>query len=154
MTHICGTRERWVNSMRPRQNRRHFEDDVFKCNLLNENVWIPIKISLQFVSKVPINNIPTSVQILATSHYLNQWWPSSTTHICVTRPHWVKGIMPHAQFPLGSYGSHTIVCIRKVVLPLSLFFTWVILHLLHNDFKNVFCLLVSKAGGLQQELAR
>ena len=24
----------------------------------------------------------------ATSHYLNQWWPSSTTHICVTRPQW------------------------------------------------------------------
>ena len=26
----------------------------------------------------------------ATSHYLNQWWPSSMTHICVTRPQWVK----------------------------------------------------------------
>ena len=26
----------------------------------------------------------------ATSHYLNQWWPSSTTHICVTRPQWVN----------------------------------------------------------------
>ena len=26
----------------------------------------------------------------ATSRYLNQWWPSSTTHICVTRPQWVK----------------------------------------------------------------
>ena len=25
-----------------------------------------------------------------TIHYLNQWWPSSTTHICVTRPQWVK----------------------------------------------------------------
>ena len=26
----------------------------------------------------------------ATSHYLNQWWPSSTTHVCVTRPRWVN----------------------------------------------------------------
>ena len=26
----------------------------------------------------------------ATSHYLNQWWPSSMTHICVTWPQWVK----------------------------------------------------------------
>ena len=26
----------------------------------------------------------------ATSHYLNQWWPSSTTHICVTRHRWVN----------------------------------------------------------------
>ena len=25
-----------------------------------------------------------------TSHYLKQWWPSSTTHICVIRPQWVK----------------------------------------------------------------
>ena len=25
-----------------------------------------------------------------TSHHLNQWWPSSTTHLCVTRPHWVN----------------------------------------------------------------
>ena len=26
----------------------------------------------------------------ATSHYLNQWWYSLLTHICVTRPQWVK----------------------------------------------------------------
>ena len=25
-----------------------------------------------------------------TSHYLNQWWPSSPTHICGTRGRWVK----------------------------------------------------------------
>ena len=27
-----------VNSLRPRQNRRHFADDIFKCIFLNENV--------------------------------------------------------------------------------------------------------------------
>ena len=53
------------NTLRPRQNRRHFADDVFKCNFLNENVWIPIKISLKFVPKGPINNIPALVQIMA-----------------------------------------------------------------------------------------
>ena len=53
------------NSLRPKQNRRHFADDVFKCNFLNENVWIPMKISLKFVPKVQINNIPALVQILA-----------------------------------------------------------------------------------------
>ena len=26
----------------------------------------------------------------ATSHYPNQWWPSSLTYICVTGPKWVK----------------------------------------------------------------
>ena len=58
-------RGKWVNSLRPRQNRRHFADDVFKCNFLNENVWIQIKISLKFVPKGPINNIPALVQIMA-----------------------------------------------------------------------------------------
>ena len=54
-------------------------DDIFKWIFLNENVWILIKISLKFVFKGPINNIPALVQIMgwrqqATSHYLNQWW--------------------------------------------------------------------------------
>ena len=38
-----------INSLRPRQNRRHFADNVFKCNFFNENVWILIKISLKLV---------------------------------------------------------------------------------------------------------
>ena len=54
-----------VNTSRPRQNGRHFEDDIFKCIFLNENVWIPIKISLKFVPKGPINNVPALVQIMA-----------------------------------------------------------------------------------------
>ena len=29
-----------LNSLRLRQNGRHFADDVFKCNFFNENVWI------------------------------------------------------------------------------------------------------------------
>ena len=69
----------FINTLRPRQNGRHFADDIFECTFLNGNVWIPIKISLQFVPKGPINNIPALVQIIlgavqATSHYLNQWW--------------------------------------------------------------------------------
>ena len=55
----------YINSLRPRQNIRDSADDVFKCNFLNENVWILIKISLKFVPKGPVNNIPTLVQIMA-----------------------------------------------------------------------------------------
>ena len=55
----------WINTLRPRQNGRLFADDVFKCIFLNENVWISLKISLKFLPKVPINNIPALVQILA-----------------------------------------------------------------------------------------
>ena len=46
------------NALRPRQNGRHFPDDIFKCIFVNENARISIKISLKFVSKGPINNIP------------------------------------------------------------------------------------------------
>ena len=85
----------YLNTLRPRQNGRHFPDDSFKWIFLNENVWILINISLKFVPRGPINNIPTLVQIMA-------WrWPGDKplsepmmvtllTHICVTRPQWVK----------------------------------------------------------------
>ena len=55
----------WFNTLRPRQDGRHFAGNIFKFILLNENVWIPIKISLKFVPKGPINNIPAMVQIMA-----------------------------------------------------------------------------------------
>ena len=65
-THICVTRPQWVNNpLRPWQNRCHFADDVFKCNFMNENVWIPIKISLKFVPEGPINSISALVLIMA-----------------------------------------------------------------------------------------
>ena len=56
---------RLFNTLRLRQNGRQFADDIFKCIFLNENVWILIKISLKFVPKDPINNIPALVQIMA-----------------------------------------------------------------------------------------
>ena len=53
------------DTLRPRQNVRHFPDDMFKCIFLNENVRISINIPLKFVPKGPINNIPSLVQIMA-----------------------------------------------------------------------------------------
>ena len=54
-----------INSLRPRSSRRHFADDMFKCISLIENVSTPIEISLKFVPRGPINNIPALVQIMA-----------------------------------------------------------------------------------------
>ena len=84
-----------VHSLRPRQNRRHFADDVFKCNLFDKNVWIAIKISLKFVPKGSINNIPALVQIMAWRRPSDKplsepMMVSLLTHICVTRPQWVN----------------------------------------------------------------
>ena len=81
--------------LRPRQNGRRFADNVFKCIILNENVWISLKISVKFVPKVPINNIHALVQILAWRRSGDKplsepMVVSLLTHICVTRPQWVK----------------------------------------------------------------
>ena len=72
-----------INTLRPRQNGHRFADDTFKRIFLNENVRLSIKISLKFVPKGPINNIPSLVQIMALM-------VSLPTHICVTRPRWVS----------------------------------------------------------------
>ena len=37
LMHIFITRPQWVNTLRPRQNRRHFAEGIFKCIFLNEN---------------------------------------------------------------------------------------------------------------------
>ena len=42
------------NTLRLRQNGRHFADDTFKCIFMNENVWITINISLKFFLNVEL----------------------------------------------------------------------------------------------------
>ena len=62
MTYIFETQSiMWLNTLSPRQNGRHFADDILKCIFLNEYVLIPIEISLKFVPRGPINNIPALV---------------------------------------------------------------------------------------------
>ena len=91
------------NTLRPRQSGRHFPDDIFKCIFFNENGRIFIKISLKFVPKVPINNIPALGQIMAWRRPGNK--PLSEPmmvdllmHICVTRPQWVNSSPPSAAY--------------------------------------------------------
>ena len=85
------------NTLRPRQDGRHFPNDIFKCIFLNENVWISI--SLKFVPKGPINNIPALVQIMAWRRpgdkpLFEPMMVSLLTHIWVTRPQWFKPSQP------------------------------------------------------------
>ena len=54
-----------VNTLRPKQNDHLSADDIFECIFFNENVCFSIKISLKFVPKGLINNIPALVQIMA-----------------------------------------------------------------------------------------
>ena len=65
MNNPLWTPNTFTNILRPRQSGRHFADAIFKCLLLNEDLWIQIKISPKFVSKIPKNNIPAFVQMMA-----------------------------------------------------------------------------------------
>ena len=53
------------NSSPPGQNGRHFPGDILSCIFINEKFCILIKISLKFVPKAPIDNIPALIQIMA-----------------------------------------------------------------------------------------
>ena len=87
-----------VNTWSPRQNGRHFADDIFDCIFWNENVWITIKISLNCVPKCPIKKAwrrsgdtplsePMTVSLL--THICVSWvqlneislWPSGIRHV-------------------------------------------------------------------------
>ena len=79
----CKHQRGLLNTLNWGQNGCHFEDNIFICILLYENVWILIKISLKFDFKGPINNIPALFQIMAwlrsgNKPYLNQLeWAAS-----------------------------------------------------------------------------
>ena len=82
-----------IITLRPRQNGRHFADNILKCIFLIENIWNSINISLKFVRKGRINNI-SLVQIMAWRRAGDKPLSEPTmvslpTHICVTRPQWV-----------------------------------------------------------------
>ena len=99
-----------VNTLRPRQNGRDFADDTFKLIFLNENVGISIKISLKFVPKGPINNIPALVQVMAwcwlgDKPLTEPMVVRVLTHICVTRPQWVTA----SHFKIGTRRFHQLV---------------------------------------------
>ena len=93
---------RTVNTLRPRQNGRQIPDHIFKWIFLNENIWISINITLKFVPKGSINNIPALVQIMAWRRPGNKplsepMITSLLTHIYVTRPQWVNIIIKEMQ---------------------------------------------------------
>ena len=94
------SRTKDINTLRPRQNGRHFADDTFKHIFLNENVRISLKISLKFVPKVGINSIPALVPIMARRRpgdkpLSEAMMDCLLTHICVTRPQWVNDKRVH-----------------------------------------------------------
>ena len=110
------------NTLRPRQNGRNFADDTFKCIFLNETFRISIKISLKFVPKGPINNIPALVQKMAWCQSGDKLLSESMmvrllTHICVTRPQWVNKLLNK----WNGYHIHIFVDHKSTALFSSIF---------------------------------
>ena len=68
-----------LNTLRLRQNGRHFPDDIFKCIFFNENVWIFIKISLRLFLRV---------QLTIFHHWFIKWLGvgQATSHCLTTVP--------------------------------------------------------------------
>ena len=102
-----------LNTLRPRQNGRHFADDTFKRIFLKEKVRISIKISLKFVPKSAIDNIPELFQIMAWRRpgdkpLSEAMMVSVLTHICVARPQWVNVRWPFHRVLLFSMSSHSL----------------------------------------------
>ena len=92
-----------VDTLSPRQNGRHFADNIFKCIFLKEKVWIALKISLKFVPMDRINNIPALVQIMAWRRLSDKplfepMMVSLLAHISVTRPQWGNKWKPIQRF--------------------------------------------------------
>ena len=106
----------WNNSLcfstlRPRQDGCCFTGDIFKYIFLNENVWTSFEISPKFVPKVLIKYNSALVQIMAWRPPGNKPLSESTmvsllTHICITRPQWVKDKRTfHQWFPMLQFKS-------------------------------------------------
>ena len=92
---VLETRKHTINTLRLRQNGCRFPDDIFKWIFFNEIILISIKISLKFVPRGRINNIPALVQIMAWRRpgdkpLSEPMMVSLPTHICVTPPLWVN----------------------------------------------------------------
>ena len=120
-TWMCPTLESGPYHIDAETNERHFADAIFKCIFLNENVWIWIKISLKFVPKGPINNIPAMVQIMAWRRLGDKplsepMMVSLPTHIGITQPQWVRGAHFHC-IDWWQYWNRAIIelCIARVL---------------------------------------
>ena len=84
-----------IDTLKPRQNGCRFTDHTFKCIFLNGNNRISMKISLQFVTEGPTDDIPALVKIRARRQpgkkpFSEIMMVRLLMHICVTGPQWVK----------------------------------------------------------------
>ena len=110
------------NTFRPRQSGDHFSRGHFqmhfcewKCQLWLIFLWI-LFLRAQFIISGHWFGWWLGTK-QATSHYLNQWWPSLLTHICVSGPQCVRSIKQTVslQMPLLSVTYMRVVWLPRVI---------------------------------------
>ena len=95
-----------INTLRPGHICQHFGGDISKCIFSNDNFQFRWKkITLNYVPKRPINNIPSLVQIMVCHRPGDKPLSESMkvrllTHICVTQPQRIK-MLPHGWYPIN-----------------------------------------------------
>ena len=104
LTHICGTRVRWVkvvlfnnrvNSLAPGGFENIFQNVFFKLISWIDTLSNSCETALRSMPQNPSDDKSTLVQVMAwcrqaASHYLSQCCPRSLSPYGVTRPQWVK----------------------------------------------------------------
>ena len=123
---LASTMSAIFNTLRSKQNGRHFAGDISLFMFLYENCCIWIKMSLKIVTKILFNNMPALLQIIAWHQrrlaglYLNQWWRSLPMHLCVTWPQWVR-ILILSYYACTLYLTSYIADIYKTCVSLFYF---------------------------------
>ena len=79
----------------PGQNSRDFTGIIFRCILMKEQFCFLINMSLKYVHRRPIDNYTVLAYFMAwcrsaAKPLYESMMVRSLTHICVTRPQWVK----------------------------------------------------------------
>ena len=108
---------------RPRQNCYHIADYIFKCNFLEENLWLFIAISLEIVPRGTADNIPVLVQIMAWCRPGDKPLSEAMmvrllTHICVTRLQWVMwrdSICPSQRVSILQFWCVCLVIMKQLL---------------------------------------
>ena len=111
LTHICGTRGRWVNTLRQREHPR-FCRQYFKRILLNENRFFVSNCTEAYTWESMSHKVVTSSDNVMALHRCITWnprWSSSLTHICVTPPHCVKSMFTVAYNNPGFFSQRTVL---------------------------------------------
>ena len=98
LSQLLQWRHSLCTTLGPRQNVRHFPDDILKYILMNEKARISIKMSLKFGPNGTINDILALVQFEARRRpgykpLSEPMMVSLLTHLCVTRSQWAKNFM-------------------------------------------------------------